>query len=83
MTKATELINLSKDELLQKEKTLKDQLFKLNLQRYAGRVEKPHMFQAIKKDIARIHTILSLSRNSASRMGEDKRTDGINEKKEI
>jgi large subunit ribosomal protein L29 len=50
--------NLSKEELLQKEKTLKDELFKLNQQRYSGRVEKPHMFSKIKKDIARIETIL-------------------------
>ena len=57
--KAKELRNLSKDELLQKEKTLKEELFKLNMQRYGGRVEKPHMFSLIKKDIARIQTILS------------------------
>ena len=57
--KAKELRNLSKEELLQKEKTLKEELFKLNMQRYTGRVEKPHMFSLIKKDIARIHTILN------------------------
>jgi len=44
---------------MQKEKTLKDELFKLNQQRYAGRVEKPHMFSLLKKDIARINTILN------------------------
>ncbi|MCX5703179.1 MAG: 50S ribosomal protein L29 [Candidatus Omnitrophica bacterium] len=57
--KTEELRNLSKEELLQKEKSLKEELFKLNLQRYAGRVEKPHMFSLIKKDIARINTILN------------------------
>lgn len=56
--KAKELRNLSKEELLQKEKTLKEELFKLNLQRYGGRVDKPHMFSLIKRDIARIETIL-------------------------
>lgn len=56
--KAKELRNLSKDELTQKMKTLKEELFKLNLQRYAGRVEKPHMFSLYKRDIARIMTIL-------------------------
>lgn len=53
-----ELRGLSKGELLEKEKSLKEGLFKLNLQRYASRVEKPHMFSAIKRDIARIQTIL-------------------------
>ena len=57
--KAQELRNLSKDELLQKEKALKEELFKLNAQRYQGRIEKPHMYSLIKRDIARIHTILS------------------------
>jgi len=56
--KTQELRSLSKEELLQKEKSLKDELYKLNMQRYGGRVEKPHMFSLIKKDIARIKTIL-------------------------
>ncbi len=57
--KASELISLSKEELLQKIKTLKEDLFKLNMQRYGGRVEKPHMFSVVKRDIARIRTILN------------------------
>jgi large subunit ribosomal protein L29 len=56
--KITELKNLSNDELIAKEKSLKEELFKLNNQRYTGRVEKPHMFSSIKKDIARIETLL-------------------------
>ena len=57
--KMQELVALSKEELVQKEKALKEELFKLNQQRYAGRVEKPHMFSLIKRDIARIETILN------------------------
>jgi large subunit ribosomal protein L29 len=57
--KTQELRSLSKEELLQKERNLKDELYKLNMQRYRGRVEKPHMFSLIKKDIARIKTILN------------------------
>jgi len=56
--KTKELRNLSPEELLEKEKTLKEELAKLNLQRYSGRVEKPHLFSLVKKDIARIETIL-------------------------
>ncbi len=56
--KMQELASLSKEELAQKEKALREELFKLNQQRYTGRVEKPHRFSAIHKDIARIHTIL-------------------------
>ena len=57
--KTAELRNLSKEELLEKEKNLKEELFKLNMQRYGGRVEKPHLFSLIKRDIARIQTILN------------------------
>jgi large subunit ribosomal protein L29 len=57
--KIQELKNLSKEELLQKEKSLKEELFKLNMQRYSGNVEKPHLFSCLKRDIARIATILN------------------------
>lgn len=57
--KAKDLVNLSKTELLEKEKTLKDELFKLNSQRYSGRVEKPHLFSLVKKDIAVVETVLN------------------------
>ena len=57
--KTKELRNLSKEELLQKEKSIKEELFKLNMQRYSGRVDKPHMFSLLKRDIARIETILN------------------------
>lgn len=59
LMKIKELTNLSKEELVNKEKELRGELFKLNLQRYAGRVEKPHMFKIVKRDIARIQTLLS------------------------
>jgi large subunit ribosomal protein L29 len=58
VVKAKDLHNLSREELLQKIKALKEELFKLNMQRYGGRVEKPHMFGLVKKDIARIQTVL-------------------------
>ena len=57
--KAKELRNLPQEELLQKEKSLFEELSKLNTQRYTGNVEKPHKFALIKKDIARIRTILN------------------------
>lgn len=57
--KFKELVDLTKDELIQKRETLKNELFKLNYQRKTGRVEKPHVFSLIKKDIARIETLLS------------------------
>lgn len=57
--KKENLKNLSKDELLQKEKTLKEELFKLNQERFAGRAEKPHRFSQVRKEVARVETLLN------------------------
>lgn len=57
--KIQELTALSKDELKAKAKSLKEELFKMNMQRYTGNVEKPHNFKVIKKDLARIETLLN------------------------
>ena len=56
--KVKELRNLSKEELVQKEKSFKKELFDLNYQRKMGGVEKTHRFQTIRKDIARINTLI-------------------------
>lgn len=57
--KTNDLRNLTKEELIRKEKELNQELFKLNQQRFAGRVEKPHLFKLVRKDIARIKTLLN------------------------
>jgi large subunit ribosomal protein L29 len=70
--KIQELRALSSDDLVHKEKTLKKELFDLNFQRQTGTVEKPARFKNIKRDIARILTILqeretTNERNTAKR----------------
>jgi large subunit ribosomal protein L29 len=57
--KIKELKNLTKEELIQKEKQLKEQIFQLNSQRQMGRVEKPAMFRSLRKTIAQVLTILT------------------------
>jgi len=57
--KIKELRNLTKEDLLGKEQSLLEELSKLNMQRYAGSVEKPHRFSLIKREIARINTLLN------------------------
>ncbi len=56
--KARELRELSEDELGRKEDELKDQLFKLKFQHALGQLENAMKLKSIKKDIARIKTIL-------------------------
>ena len=56
--KFKDLLNLNEQELIEKEKGIKEQLYKLNYQRHSGRVEKPHSFIMFKKDVARIKTAI-------------------------
>jgi large subunit ribosomal protein L29 len=56
--KAKELRGLSSDELNQKARAFKKELFNLNYQRKMGNVEKPAQFRMIKRDIAKVATIL-------------------------
>jgi len=57
--KIEEMRNLAKEELHLKLKAFKEELFKLNAQRYSGRVEKPHMISSVKRNIARVMTLLN------------------------
>ena len=56
--KTKDLRSLQAQELIEKEKTLKKELFDLNFQKRHGRVEKPGRFRMIRRDIARILTLL-------------------------
>jgi large subunit ribosomal protein L29 len=57
--KTKELMELSVDELRHREGELTDQLFKLRFQKSLGQLESPMKIKAIKKDIARIKTLLN------------------------
>ncbi len=57
--KAAEIRELSDGELKNKESELKDQLFKLKFQHALGQLENAVKLKTVKKDIARIKTILT------------------------
>ncbi len=56
--KARELRDLTEEELKSKEEETKDQLFKLKFQHALGQLENAMKLKSLKKDIARIKTIL-------------------------
>jgi large subunit ribosomal protein L29 len=58
--KISELKELTPDELRAKEAELRDQLFKLRFQKSVGQLENPLKLKNVKKDIARIQTLLNL-----------------------
>ena len=58
MLKPSELRNLSRQELQDKMMDLKKSLFKMRTQEQSGRIEKPSSIREMRRDIARILTIL-------------------------
>lgn len=57
--KASELKNKSMEELTAKAAELSQELFNLRFQLHTGRLENTARISSVKKDIARIKTILS------------------------
>ncbi|MEG0018923.1 MAG: 50S ribosomal protein L29 [Oscillospiraceae bacterium] len=57
--KASELRNMSVIELTQKLKELKSELFNLRFQHAINQLENPIRIQEVRKDIARVNTVLS------------------------
>ena len=53
------------DELRNRERDLKEQLFKLRFQRATGRVENPMKMRQVRREIAQIETLLN-ERNRAT-----------------
>ncbi|MCI8734992.1 MAG: 50S ribosomal protein L29 [Clostridia bacterium] len=56
--KAKEIINLSDAELLKKLQELKSELFNLRFRHASGQLENPLAINLVKKDIARVNTVI-------------------------
>lgn len=56
--RAKELRELTKEELIKKRKDLKEELFNLRFQLSIGQLENTARIKLVKKDIARIETVL-------------------------
>jgi large subunit ribosomal protein L29 len=56
--KASEIRELDLSELRAREKDLDDQLFRLRIQKSMGQLEKPAKVRDVRRDLARIKTVL-------------------------
>jgi large subunit ribosomal protein L29 len=61
--KAAELRNMGNDELSVKERELTDQLFRMRIQKSMGQLENPDRIRLIRRDLARVKTVLRQKRN--------------------
>ena len=59
MAKASEFRNMTVDELKQKETDLRKELFNLRFQQVTGEIENPLRIRHVRKDIARVLTVVN------------------------
>ena len=57
--KIKEIVEMSTDELLTKKRDLRQESLHLRLQQQSGQLEKPSRLRLLRRDVARIETVLS------------------------
>jgi large subunit ribosomal protein L29 len=62
--KAGELRDLGADQLGLRERELTDQLFRMRIQKSMGQLEAPDKLRLVRRDLARVKTVLRQKRNS-------------------
>jgi large subunit ribosomal protein L29 len=70
--KAEKIRNLTDDELKHQERDLADQLFKLKFQMNMGQTESLKKIRGLRRDIARVKTVLREQELSAGKAGNGK-----------
>ena len=61
--KAVELRDVAADELGAKERELTDQLFRMRIQKAMGQLESPEKIRTVRRDLARVKTVLRQKRD--------------------
>ena len=61
--KAAELRDLAAEELGLKERELTDQLFRMRIQKAMGQLESPEKIRTVRRDLARVKTVLRQKRD--------------------
>ena len=56
--RVAEFRDLKVDDLRQREKDMDDQLFRLRIQKSMGQLEAAHKLKALRRDLARVKTVL-------------------------
>jgi large subunit ribosomal protein L29 len=62
--KAAELRDLGVDELGARERDLVDQLFRMRIQKSLGQLEAPDKLRIVRRDLARVKTVLRQKRDA-------------------
>ena len=54
-----EIRELTPNELSSRKKELRQEIFHLRLQQQAGQLEKPHLLRSLRREVARVETVLT------------------------
>lgn len=57
--KIAEIKELTVKELLTRKRELREEIFNLRVQQQSGQLEKPHMLHHLRRNIAKLETVLS------------------------
>ena len=64
--KIKEIVEMSIDELLTKKRDLRQESLHLRLQQQSGQLEQPSRLRLVRRDVARIETVLSQRAKAAA-----------------
>lgn len=64
--KIKEIRDLTADELRSRKRELREQMFHLRLQQASGQLEKPSELRSLRREIARIETVLTQKNKTIS-----------------
>lgn len=64
--KIQEIRELSPDELSARKHELKEELFHLRIQQQSGQLEKPSLIRSLRREVARVETILTQKTRTAA-----------------
>ena len=67
--KVADVRDLQVDELRQREREMDDQLFRLRIQKSMGQLEAAHKLKALRRDLARVKTVLREKETAAPGTG--------------
>jgi large subunit ribosomal protein L29 len=54
-------------ELEARKREMRHEVFNLRIQQESGQLEKPHMLRSLRRDVARVETVLTEKRNAAAK----------------
>jgi len=64
--KLSEIKELTTSELEARKREMRHELFNLRIQQQAGQLERPHILRQLRRDVARVDTVLTEKRRTAA-----------------